>query len=152
MSNEVKIGILAIVTIALSFWGYKFIRGKNMLSKSNTYKVIYEQIDGMQIGTQVRISGVRVGSVGSVNLQEDQSVLVVLDLDRSVRIPTNTVASIKSTGFMGGKAIELNFDRPCQGDECAKSGSFSGQFRMIRTRLCRVSEPSLLDWIFPRIR
>lgn len=124
MKNEVKIGILAIVTIALSLWGYKFILGKNMLVKSNIYKVIYQSVDGMQIGTQVRISGVRVGSVASINLQKDQSVTVFLDMNKGVRIPKNTVAAIISTGFMGGKAIELIYDRPCSGDDCAKSGDF----------------------------
>lgn len=122
MSNEVKIGILAIVTIALSLWGYKFILGSNMLVKSNIYKVVYDRVEGMQVGTQVRISGVRVGSVANVSLQEDQRVLVVLDMDRGVRIPKNTVATIISTGFMGGKAIELVYDRPCSGDNCAESG------------------------------
>lgn len=124
MSNEVKIGILAIVTIALSLWGYKFILGSNMLVKSNIYKVIYDRVEGMQVGTQVRISGVRVGSVASVNLQEDQRVLVTLDMERGIRIPQNTVATIISTGFMGGKAIELVYDRPCTGDDCAPSGAF----------------------------
>lgn len=123
MSNEVKIGILAIVTIALSLWGYKFILGSNMLVKSNIYKVIYERVEGMQVGTQVRISGVRVGSVASVDLQEDQRVLVTLDMDRGIRIPKNAVATIISTGFMGGKAIELVYDRPCSGDDCAQTGA-----------------------------
>ena len=124
MSNEVKIGILAIVTIALSFWGYKFILGKNMLVKTNMYKIVYQRVEGMQVGTQVRISGVRVGSVASVNLQEDQTVLVVLDMDKGIRIPKNTVATIISTGFMGGKAIQLQYDRPCEGADCAQSGDF----------------------------
>jgi phospholipid/cholesterol/gamma-HCH transport system substrate-binding protein len=124
MSNEVKIGILAIVTIALSFWGYKFILGKNMLVKTNMYKVIYQEVEGMQVGTQVWISGVPVGSVASINLQEDQSVLVVLDMERGIRIPKNTVATIIATGFMGGKAINLNYDRPCEGAGCAQSGDF----------------------------
>ena len=48
MSNEVKIGLLAIVAIALSFWGYKFILGKNMLVKSNIFKVYYENVDGLK--------------------------------------------------------------------------------------------------------
>lgn len=124
MSNEVKIGLLAIVTIGISLWGYKFILGKNALVKSNIYKVYYERVDGMQVGTQVRISGVRVGSVANISLEDDQMVLVTLDMDRGIRIPKNTVATILATGFMGGKAIELVYDQPCSGPDCAESGDF----------------------------
>lgn len=126
MSNEVKIGLLAIVTIALAFWGYKFILGKNLLVKSNNYQVLYENVGGLQIGTSVRINGVKVGSVADITLLPDnkEQVLVVLDLDRNIRIPKNTVAAITAVGFMGGQVIVLEYDKPCQGDECAESGSF----------------------------
>ncbi|GJM32951.1 MAG: mammalian cell entry protein [Saprospiraceae bacterium] len=126
MSNEVKIGLLAIVTIALSFWGYKFILGKNVLTKSNNYKVLYENVGGLQIGTTVRINGVAVGTVASITLlpDEKEQVLVLLDLQKSIAIPKSTVAAITSVGFMGGQVIVLEYDKPCKGNDCAESGSF----------------------------
>ncbi len=72
MSNEVKIGLLGLVALTLSFWGYKFIMGKNLLVKSNVYKVLYERTEGMQVGTQVRIHGVEVGNVAGVELLPDK--------------------------------------------------------------------------------
>ncbi len=132
MSNEVKVGILAVVAIALSIWGYKFIRGNNLLLKSNTYKVFYPNVDRMQVGTQAFINGVEVGSVASVRLLEDvdRTVEVVLDLDPDIRIPKNTKAVIVSTGFMGGKAIKLEYPLPCSGDDCAKKGdTLEGEIR-----------------------
>lgn len=127
MSNEVKIGILAVAALALSFWGYKFIMGKNLLVKSNVYKVVYNTTEGMQVGTPVRINGVEVGSVASVELMiedPDRKVMVYLDLDRSIKIPKTTKAVIVAVGFMGGKAVNLMYDRPCKGSECAESGQF----------------------------
>ncbi|MCO6488495.1 MAG: MCE family protein [Phaeodactylibacter sp.] len=132
MSNEVKVGILAVVAIALSVWGYKFIRGKNLLLQANTYKVYYPRVDRMQVGTQVFINGVEVGNVASVNLLSDvdRTVEVVLDLKPGMTIPKDTKAVIVSTGFMGGKAIMLEYPRPCSGDDCAKSGDvLEGEFR-----------------------
>ncbi len=41
MSNEFKVALLALVAMALSYWGYKFIIGKNILKNSNTYSVEY---------------------------------------------------------------------------------------------------------------
>jgi phospholipid/cholesterol/gamma-HCH transport system substrate-binding protein len=132
MSNEVKVGILAIVAIAVSFWGYKFIMGKNVLLKSNTYKAYYKNVDRMQVGTVVFINGVDVGSVASVGLMDDidRTVEVLIDLNPGMRIPKNTTAVIVSTGFMGGKAVKLEYDKPCSGDDCAKPGdTINGEFR-----------------------
>lgn len=132
MSNEVKIGILAIVTIVLSIWGYKFIQGKNILQKSNSYTVYYGYVDRLQVGTVVFINGVNVGSVADVSLMDDpnRTVKVVIDLTPGMRIPKNTVAVISSTGFMGGKAIMLEYDQPCSGKDCAESGdTLEGEYR-----------------------
>ena len=127
MSNEIKIGILAIAAIALSYWGYKFVIGKNVLVQSNVYEAYYPQVDGLKVGTPVRINGVEVGSVAAVELVPDgpveKKVRVLLDLDKDLRVPPDTKAIIISTGFMGGKALNLEFDKPCDGSECLESGS-----------------------------
>jgi len=127
ISKEIKIGLLALVAVALSIWGYKFIMGKNLLVKSNYYQVIYPTVDGLRVGTSVRINGVSVGSVGSIELMPqdlEKKVLVLLDLSRDIQIPKDTRAVIISTSFMGDKAIDLFYARPCQGEECAKSGAY----------------------------
>ena len=127
ISKEIKIGLLALVAVALSIWGYKFIMGKNLLVKSNMYQVIYPTVDGLRVGTSVRINGVSVGSVGSIEIMPedlDKKVLVLLDLDRDIRIPKDTRAVIIVTSFMGDKAIDLLYNRPCSGEDCAPSGAF----------------------------
>lgn len=127
ISKEIKIGLLALVAVALSIWGYKFIRGKNLLVKSNMYQVIYPTVDGLRVGTSVRINGVSVGSVGSIEIMPedlDKKVLVLLDLDRDIQIPKDTRAVIMATSFMGDKAIDLLYDRPCSGKDCAPSGAY----------------------------
>jgi len=148
MSNEVKIGILAIVAIALSFWGYKFIIGQNVLQKSNNYKVFYPQVGRMQVGTVVYINGVDVGNVSEVQLMDnkERTVKVLLDLDPGMRIPKDAVAVIESTGFMGGKAIMLEYDNPCSGPDCAEPGdTISGEFRGLLGSM--VGEESMEEYV-----
>lgn len=132
MSNEVKVGILALMTIAVSFWGYKFILGKNILLKSNVYKVYYPDVNQMQVGTPVAINGVKIGSVTDIQLLNDvdRTVEVILDLDKNIAVPKNTKAIIISTGFMGGKAVLLSYSKPCSGEDCAQSGdTLEGELR-----------------------
>jgi len=127
ISKEVKIGLLALVAIALSFWGYKFILGKNLLVKSNYYQVVYATVDGLRVGTAVRINGVPVGSVSSIELMPEdvnKKVLVLLDLRRDIKIPKDTRAVIMNTSFMGDKSIDLQYARPCAEGDCAETGAF----------------------------
>lgn len=127
MSNEVKIGILAIVAVGLSLWGYKFIMGKNALSASNLYYVDYATVEGLQKGTPVRISGFQVGVVSDIYLKPDdpnRRVTIVLDLGKKTLVPKETKATIVVTSIMGAKAVDLFYNQPCSGDDCAPSGSY----------------------------
>lgn len=125
MSNETKIGILAIVAIALSLWGYKFVKGKNMFSSSNLFYVEYDAVDQLQKSNPVLINGFQVGIVSDLYLKPEtaDAVVVELDINNEVNIPVNTIASIVSTGMMGGKAVVLEYDKPCF-DNCAESGAY----------------------------
>ncbi len=122
-SNETKIGLLTIVSLAMLVWGYKYLKGKNILSSSTFLYVEYKDVDQLTISTPVLRNGFQIGIVGDIYFKEDMSTLeVVLDLDTDVNIPKTAVAEIISTGFMGGRAIDIVFDVPCSGGNCAQSG------------------------------
>ena len=126
MSNEVKIGLLAIITIVVAFWGYKFIIGNNILVKTNSYNILYDDVSGLQIGTDVSIHGVDVGTVSQVELLpgEKEQVLVVIELEKDIQIPQDTRAVIATTSVMGGMDMMLKYDKPCSGTNCATVGSY----------------------------
>src|SRR4030095_3965156 len=125
ISNECKIGLMAIICIALTFWGYKFLRGKNVLKTSNNYYVRYDDIDQLASSSPVLSHGIAVGTVSHLKLDDNmQSIIATLDIDNGIRIPKDAVALIVSTSIMGGKAVELKFDGACEGDDCAKPGDF----------------------------
>ncbi len=124
MSNEVKVALLAIVAIGLSYWGYKFVIGKNILKNSNLYYVAYNNIGGMKPSIPVQIRGFDVGFVSDIELSEDyQQVIATLDLREDIQISPNTTAAILSDGFMGGKIIELR-NSDCTDGNCAENGSY----------------------------
>lgn len=126
MRNEVKVGILVILAVGLSFWGYKFIQGKNLLSNANSYYALYEDVSGLSIGSPLRISGVTIGSVSSIELdQQTRLVKVVMEVKEEFKIPPNTIAYIASDGFLGGMKIDIFYDKPCaaDGSDCLEGGS-----------------------------
>ncbi|HRD82530.1 MAG: MCE family protein [Saprospiraceae bacterium] len=127
ISSEVKIGLLTIVTLAVSLWGFKFIQGKNMLRASNVYYVEYPSIDLLKKATDVTINGFPVGVVSDMYLKPndpEKRIVVVLDLKRDIQIPKDARAVIVSTGFMGDKSVMIKYDRACTGPDCAQSGDY----------------------------
>ncbi len=126
MSKEIKVALLAIATLLIAYWGFRFIQGKNILTRSNLYYVEYEDVTGLKSSSSVTISGVEKGTVSSIQNTPDDpmKVLVTLDMDRETRIPQDAVARIMSDGLIGGKYITLVFDAPCSGTDCAEPGDF----------------------------
>lgn len=125
ISNEFKIGLMAIIVVAASVWGYKFLRGKNLLKPTNDYYVRYDDVASLAATSPVMIRGMNVGTVSKVELDENMvSIIVTLDIKRGINIPKDAEAVIISTGLMGGKAIDLRVKGPCSGADCAEPGSF----------------------------
>lgn len=138
MSNEVRIGILALAAIGITLWGLKYIQGSNILKSSDVYHAYYTEVGGVQIGTSVKISGVTVGSVSAVDLDlNSKQVKLDLTMNRSLPLPKSTKAVLMETGVLGDKAIVLEYGQACNGADCAQSGdTFEGQYRgMIESML-----------------
>jgi len=126
MSNETKVGILAVVAITIMILGYKFLKGQNVFSSSTILYVEYEEADMLAISSPVLVNGFQVGVVADMYLKPEnmQTIITVLDIDKGVKVPKNTVAELISTDITGGKGIQLSFSKPCSGADCAESGDY----------------------------
>ena len=125
MKKEIKIAILAIVTLALAIWGYKFLSGQNLLSGDQTFYGVYDNVQDVNTATKVQINGVVVGSVISIEPQPDnvRKIKLGFTVQKEIRLPQSTIADLRSSSPLGGKMIELIFDRMCDGSNCAESGA-----------------------------
>jgi len=123
MSKESRIALLAIFTIAILILGYKFIIGKNVLTKSQFFYVKYQNIDQLQVSNPVMINGYEIGSVNDIYLDpiDNTTPIVVLEIQKKIKVPKNSRAELISLGLMGGKAIQLKLAGKCDTD-CAQSG------------------------------
>jgi len=71
-------------------------------------KARFNSIEGLQEGGDVRIGGVKVGSVTGQSLDtENFQAIVTLTLKPQVRLPTDSIASVTGDGLLGGKYIKL---------------------------------------------
>ncbi len=115
MSNETKIGILAVVAIAALIWGYQFLKGQNILSASRTLYAKYTDVDMLKSSNPVLLHGLEAGVVTEVQFKDKSmdTILVAMRLDKGINVPNNAVAVIVDQGMMGGKAVELILGVPC---------------------------------------
>lgn len=151
ISNETKIALLAIAAIALGIWGFKFLKGQNVLTLSKNFSVRYDNVQDLRVSAPIFIRGLQVGSVKKIFIDpaDDQTIVVVLNIESGFDVPKDAVATITSPTFMGGRAIELEFDHPCS-DDCAEDGDYlRGSSRSF---LAGMIAPGELDAYTERLR
>jgi phospholipid/cholesterol/gamma-HCH transport system substrate-binding protein len=121
ISNEVKVGAVALITIVTFIWLYNFLKGEDIFNPSGTYYVIYQEIGGLTETNPVEINGYKAGVVQSINFINDKSgrLLVTLSIDKDFVLPENTVAEITTASLIAGMKIRLEFG---EGKGVYKSG------------------------------
>ncbi len=98
----------------------------------------FMKIGGLEVGADVRISGIKVGSVLSAQLnQETYTADVVLSIDNAVKLPTDTVAAIADVGVMGGKYVRL---KPGKSHDMLKNGDYITQTENYKSLEDNISE------------
>ena len=98
----VLIGIGAIAYLSVSLGGASY-RGPGGLELIATF----DQIGGLKLRSRVVVGGVKMGQVTAITLDEDLRARVTLEIDDQLRLPTDTSASILTSGVLGDQYVEL---------------------------------------------
>lgn len=108
VSNETKVGAIAVTSIALLILGFNFLKGKQLFKSSTTLYANYGNILGLQKSNPVLINGLQVGSVYDIRTDKNmKNILVELNITKDVYIPVNSIAQIK-TNPVSTPSIEIS--------------------------------------------
>lgn len=109
-SNELKVGFLALITFLILYFGFNFLKGNDLFTRSNLYYVEYDNVDGLQVSNPVMMNGIEVGKVKEVKLQPDKSnrILVTLRLNKDLHLKDQTSVVLADGALLGGKIILIN--------------------------------------------
>lgn len=111
-SKELIIGVSVIVAILVLFIGIEYLKGINIFKPANYYMATYDNVAGLEISAPVTINGFKVGQVREINFNYNKpgKIEVVLALNKSLRLPEDSRASIEST-LMSGAYVEIQMGR-----------------------------------------
>ena len=113
ISNEVKVGATAILTLVVFVWLFSFLKGKDFLKSTAIYYTVYDKVGGLAESSPVEINGYKVGVVRSLDFIDVESgrLLVKFSVKKGFKIPKNTVAEIVPVSLLGGMKVQFVYGK-----------------------------------------
>ena len=97
-----------VMLVAIGFVVFAF--RASGISADGGYRVtaVFNDASGLAVGTDVRMAGVKVGTVIGQSLDtETYQANIVLEIDESIKLPSDSSARILPDGLLGGNFISL---------------------------------------------
>jgi phospholipid/cholesterol/gamma-HCH transport system substrate-binding protein len=116
--NPVVVGALSLAVLAALVLASFRADDLPLIGGGDTYHAAFSEAGGLKANDEVRVAGVRVGKVESVDLDGDQ-VNVTFKIDRGVDIGKDTGAAIKVKTLLGAMFLAIEPAGPGQLDEGA---------------------------------
>jgi phospholipid/cholesterol/gamma-HCH transport system substrate-binding protein len=109
-SQKIRLGLFVIIGLILFVLAVYFIGDKQqMFGKTNQLGAIFSNANGLQIGNNVRYSGIKVGTVRAIEMINDTTIHVDMIIDKTIfkHIKKDAVATIGSDGLVGSMVINI---------------------------------------------
>ena len=117
---ETVVGFV-VIAAAAAFMVYAYgVTGAQIGRDQYTLDAVFGRIDGVTVGSEVRIAGVKIGAVSAQDLDpQTYEANVRMAIDRGVQIPEDSVAKIVSDSLLGGAHVSIE---PGASDEMLREG------------------------------
>lgn len=118
-SQKMRLGLFVIIGLLIFILAVYFIGDKQkMFGKTNHLEAVFDNVNGLQLGNNVRYSGINVGTVRTIEMINDSTIKVDMLIDKTIfhNIRKNAVATIGSDGLVGNMIINII---PGKGTEAA---------------------------------
>ena len=98
--------ILLVAVIGLKIYSVRTYIGNFESAQKITAK--FSSVEGIDIGSKVKISGIKVGSVSNVSIDKESfRAIVEIKIDKSLKLPRDTSIKVSSDGILGGKFLNI---------------------------------------------
>jgi phospholipid/cholesterol/gamma-HCH transport system substrate-binding protein len=118
---ETILGALVLI-VAGVFLYFSYISSSFNIQNGYTIKARFDHIDGIATGNDVRIAGVKIGSISQIDVDPKKfQAIVSLNINPEIKLPDDTSAEVMTEGFLGGKYINIS---PGGSEHCLKENEY----------------------------
>ena len=122
ISKELKSGIIAVIALALSFWGYNYLKKQNLFTTANVFYSEFDNIQGLTEASIVTINGFQVGNVAAINFDPKKKGKLIVTFNMNEDFTFSKKSTTKITpALMGGAELSII---PSYEGENAVSGDY----------------------------
>jgi phospholipid/cholesterol/gamma-HCH transport system substrate-binding protein len=98
----VLVGLAAIAYLSLTVGGLELGTEDRI-----TLRATFDDIGGLSVRAPVRISGVKIGQVSAIGLDDDLRAQVSLEIDSNVGLSIDSAAAIRTSGLLGDQFVSV---------------------------------------------
>lgn len=96
---------LVVILIIVTFASLSYIHKEK--SANNDYQIFLQDVDGLIVGSPVRMMGIEVGHVTKIKPTDDEVYVKFVLTNPDVYIPQGTAVTVEFSGMAGSKSLEL---------------------------------------------
>ncbi len=108
--ENIRLALFVILgTLSLVIGAYLIGDRQNLFGETFDLHAIFKNVNGLQTGNNVRYSGINVGTVRRIEMENDTTILVIMKMDGSMldHIKQNAIATIGSDGLVGSMIVSI---------------------------------------------
>ena len=94
--------VIVLIIVAVSTITYV-----SNTQKDNDYNIFMSDVDGLIVGSPVRMMGIEVGHVTKIKPTNGEVYIKFLITDKNLTLPQGTIATVEFSGMAGSKSLEL---------------------------------------------
>lgn len=108
--QNLKLGIFVVIgTILILIASYLIGNRQNMFTRNFTVSAVFKNVNGLQVGNNVRFSGINIGTVDRLRMENDTTIYVYMKVEEKMQkfIKRNAIATIGSDGLVGSMLVNI---------------------------------------------
>ena len=108
-NNSVETLMGAIVlAVATFFFIYAYQNSGSESVASFEYHATFDRVDGLVKGSDVRMSGVKIGTISALDIEKETYLAKLsFKIDKNLKLPKDSSAEVVSDGLLGGKYLAI---------------------------------------------
>lgn len=109
-SKKIRVGIFVVVGTILLIGTLYFIgKRQHLFSRNIELSAVFSNVNGLQVGNNVRYSGINVGTVSDIEMKKPGEIVVKMSVEEKLAyfMKTDAIASIGSDGLVGSMVVNI---------------------------------------------